>query len=87
MTSLLSKGYDNEGAYLKLEVRLPFSSLKTFEFPRCCSSCPVGYMDHHCGRNVPFKDEDYEKRPDTCKLELVTIQDYLNDIRREQEVR
>lgn len=78
-------GYDNNGAFLKLEVHIPYSDLKTFRFPKSCTKCPVGFMDHGCGRNVPFEDEDFTKRPATCKLEQIFIADIIKTISRIEE--
>ena len=73
-------GYDDNGAFLKLEVHIPYSYLKTFKLPKSCTSCPVGFMDHGCGRNVPFENEDSTKRPVTCKLEQIFIEDIIKMI-------
>lgn len=74
-------GYDNIGVFFKLEAHIPFSELKTFKFPEKCTSCPCGFMKYGCGRNSPFVDDDYEKRPETCKLEQITIEDILKMIK------
>ena len=66
----LSYSYNSTGPKMVREVQLRYEDLTVFEFPKCCTSCPVGFMKYGCGRNVPFKDEDYERRPDTCKLKL-----------------
>lgn len=50
---------------------LNYDSLECFEFPKNCINCPIGYSKHDCGRNIPFKDEDYNCRPNTCKLKLI----------------
>jgi len=42
--------------------------------PKSCSHCPVGFMDHNCGRRVPL---DWEGRPPECKLR--TLEDYLRE--------
>lgn len=50
------------------------------ELPSDCHHCPVGYSTvpgHPCGRNVPFKPEDSERRPDTCKLR--TLDQWMED--------
>lgn len=73
-------GYDNSGAFLKLEAHIPFSELKTFKLPNKCTGCPCGFMKYGCGRNSPFRGEDYDKRPETCKLEQITVKDILKMI-------
>lgn len=78
----INNGYDSNGAFLKLEVHVPYSELKTFKLPKSCSNCPVGFMDHGCGRNIPFVDEDSKKRPVTCKLEPIFIEDIMKMISR-----
>lgn len=78
-------GYDDNGAFLKLEVHIPYSDLKTFKLPKSCTSCPVGFMDHGCGRNVPFKDDDAIKRTITCKLEQISIEEIMKIISRTEE--
>lgn len=78
-------GYDDNGAYLKVEVHIPYSDFKTFELPKSCISCPVGFMDHGCGRNVPFEDEDFTKRPVTCKLEQISIEEIMKIISRTEK--
>ena len=74
-------GYDNKGAFLKLEVRIPYSSLKTFKLPESCIRCPCAFMDYGCGRNAPFLDEDYIRRPTTCKLKQVSIEEIVRKIK------
>lgn len=62
--------YDDIGPIQTTVTQLRYEDLVVFEFPPCCAGCPVGFMQHGCGRNVPFKDEDYRQRPSTCKLKL-----------------
>lgn len=81
----INSGYDSNGAFLKLEIHIPYSDLKTFKLPKSCISCPVGFMDHGCGRNVPFESEDSTKRPVTCKLEAVLIEDVMKMISKIEE--
>lgn len=56
------------GQKLTIEVQTRYEDLMAIELPKNCYQCPVGYMEHNCGRNVPFKKEDGETRPTTCKL-------------------
>lgn len=83
----INYGYDNNGAFLKFEAHIPYKDLKTFTFPKSCASCPCGYMDYRCGRNIPFADEDYENRPVTCKLEQISIEDIVNVVEEKCEKR
>lgn len=78
----INSRYNNIGAVLKSEVHIPYRELKTFKLPKSCESCPCGFMDYGCGRNVPFADEDYEKRPSTCKLKQITIEDIMKIIKK-----
>lgn len=78
-------GYDNSGAFFTLKIHIPFSELKTFKLPNRCMSCPCGFMKYGCGRNSPYTDEDYEKRPVTCKLQQVTIEDIFKMVIEESE--
>lgn len=81
----INRGYDNNGAFLKIEVHVPYSELETFKLPKSCASCPCGFIDYRCGRNVPFTDEDNEKRPITCKLEQIFIEDIMKIINKMNE--
>lgn len=62
--------YNDIGPKMVREVQLRYEDLTVFEFPKCCTSCPSGFMKHGCGRNIPFTEEDYKRRPTTCKLKL-----------------
>ena len=73
-------GYDNNGAFLKFDVHIPYSELKTFNLPKSCTCCPCGYMKYGCGRNYPFEDEDYDRRPSMCKLDLISVEDIIKII-------
>lgn len=71
--------YNRIGHKMTIEVQLKYEDLKTFTLPECCVKCPVGFMQYAgCGRNVPFADEDYKTRPNTCKLKKIEISDLLN---------
>ncbi len=73
-------GYDDDGAFLKLEVHIPYAELKTFKLPRSCTSCPCGYMSHKCGRNFRLADRDYQQRSSTCKLRQLSIEEIIKMI-------
>lgn len=76
--------YSKDGAEIFIRCKLDYEHLKCFEFPESCSGCPVGFSTHNkCGRNVPWKPEDYHKRPDTCKLKKVTMKDILRELNKE----
>lgn len=68
--------YTYTGQKLSIEIELPYESLKCMKLPENCMQCPNGYM-HNCGRNVPFKSEDYIKRPDTCRLKEIPIEELI----------
>jgi hypothetical protein len=65
-----TKKYNDIGPIMKTETQLRYEDLQCFEFPKSCTSCPVGFQSHNCGRNVPYKEEDYYSRPKTCNLKL-----------------
>lgn len=64
--------YNDVGQKLTIEIQLKYKDLETFELPECCVECPVGFSCNiECGRNVPFVNEDYKTRPNTCKLKEI----------------
>lgn len=59
-------------------IDIPFYEFAIESLPTSCMDCPIGYQNipnNPCGRNIPFKGEDYSRRPPTCKL--ITIREYL----------
>lgn len=67
----IDKTYTDYGPALGISfnITLPYDEFTVFEMPVSCLKCPVGFQkDVKCGRNVPFKEEDYTRRPETCKL-------------------
>lgn len=70
--------FNEVGQKLTMNVQLTYDKLEVFEFPASCDRCPCGFSVHNdCGRNVPFKEEDYQKRPATCKLKQITLTDLI----------
>ena len=70
--------FNEAGQKLTMNVQLTYDKLEVFEFPASCDRCPCGFSVHNdCGRNVPFKEEDYQKRPATCKLKQITLADLI----------
>lgn len=69
------------GQKLNIEVTIPYSDFKCIELPEHCGICPVAYScSGKCGRNVPFLPEDNKRRPDSCKLKLIDINEIINNI-------
>lgn len=82
--------FNEVGQKLTMNVQLTYDKLEVFEFPASCDRCPCGFSTHNdCGRNVPFKEEDYQKRPATCKLKQITLADLIEpeNFRRETVAR
>ena len=68
--------FNQNGPIFNLKIQLDYKELKVFEFPKNCSSCPVGFScNSDCGRNIPFQPTDYISRPKTCKLQKITLSD------------
>lgn len=76
--------YDNNGIEIFIRCKLDYKHLKCFEYPKSCVNCPVGFATNNkCGRNIPFRSEDYYKRPETCKLKKITMKDILHELNKE----
>lgn len=73
----IEDSFANGGNTINIEIVLPFSSLQTVRNIRHCNECPVGYMDHNCGRRIPL---DHDCVPESCKLEKVSLSDILRYI-------
>lgn len=54
-------------------IQTKYDDMEVVVLPESCYECPVGYMSKDCGRNVPWTDEDLQRRPDTCKLKQVDL--------------
>lgn len=65
------------GPKITLEIQMCYEDFETLKLPDNCTKCSVGYMKNGCGRNVPFKEEDYVKRPKSCKLKEVTFEEII----------
>ncbi|MBO5388622.1 MAG: hypothetical protein J6A59_10860 [Lachnospiraceae bacterium] len=70
--------YTDTGQKLDISIELPYNSLTCIKLPEHCMKCPNGYSND-CGRNIPFKPEDYVKRPNTCKLKEVDIRELIEE--------
>ena len=46
-------------------IQLKYEDLEVSKLPESCTSCPIGYMKHNCGREIPLT---YDGRPKSCKL-------------------
>ena len=75
-TLSICKDYTDNGARINIAFTMtyPYDEFTVFEMPVSCSKCPVGFHKD-CGRNIPFNNEDYIKRPVTCKLKKVDLGD------------
>ena len=52
----------------EITIQLKYEDLEVSQYPNSCYECPVGFMSHSCGREVPLTADG---RPKTCKLRLV----------------
>lgn len=73
----LDESITDNGTELDIHITLPFSSLRTTCDINDCNECPVGYMKHNCGRNVPL---DTGHKSANCKLKRVYMSDLLREI-------
>jgi hypothetical protein len=74
----INRGYADRGPRLDVtfSITYPYDKFMVFEMPVSCLKCPVGFQKGcDCGRNVPFKEEDYTQRPATCKLKKVDFEE------------
>ena len=60
---------------ISITTQLKYEDYETFELPTSCIECPVGFCNTKCGRNVPFKAEDYHSRPQSCKLKKISAEE------------
>lgn len=79
ITRELSKSFlDDKTIRIRKDYEIPLTEFVTDVLPDSCASCPVGFQsipNHPCGRNVPYKPEDWKSRPRSCRL--MTIDAYL----------
>lgn len=73
----ITESFKDEGNTIDIKIVLPYSSLQTVRNIKCCSECPVGYMENNCGRRVPL---DYDTLPESCKLKSLYISDLLRTL-------
>lgn len=82
-TTRIDQGFENvDGEECVVITKTERFVIPTYEhvvgrMPSGCMTCPVG-LQRNCGRNVPWKEEDYYKRPKTCRLR--TLEEYLSSI-------
>ena len=71
--------YTERGPRLTIEAdwSLSYKDFKVFDFPASCAECPAGFSKNNCGRNVPLKAEDYNSRPQSCKLKKISTEDII----------
>lgn len=51
-------------------IQLKYEDLEISQLPDSCYHCPVGFMSHNCGREVPLTCDGI---PGTCKLRKVDL--------------
>ena len=62
----------------KITIQTKYKDLEVFRFPKSCTNCPAGFMEYNCGRNCPMTKNDHLRRPDTCKLKLINLNQLCN---------
>lgn len=73
----ITADYDDGGNTIRVDITLPYGSLKTVQNIHDCNECPVGYYEHGCGWKAPIKSGC---RPETCKLNIKTLSDVLREL-------
>lgn len=70
----IGDNFEDDGDTIDIKIVLPYSSLQTVHNIRNCNECPVGYMNHNCGRRLPL---DCDCVPESCKLKRLSMGDLL----------
>ena len=70
MITEINKKFNDIGETMTIIIQLKYDDMEVFEFPESCYHCPVGFMGHDCGREIPLTPKG---RPSTCKLKKVSI--------------
>lgn len=65
--------HNDLGQLVTTQLQCYYKDLEVLEYPESCVKCPIGFQDKNCGRNIPFASEDYKRRPDTCKLRKIKL--------------
>lgn len=73
----IRESFCKEGNKISIEIIIPYSSLETVRNIKRCGECPIGYMSHDCGRNIPM---DAGCAPESCKLKKRHLSDLLRFI-------
>lgn len=74
---IIERSFNKEGEEISVKIQLKYSDLEVTKLPESCCCCPVGFMDHSCGRRVPL---DHKFRSPNCKLKLVNPFKYVTVI-------
>lgn len=74
---IIERSFNKEGEEISVKIQLRYSDLEVTKLPERCSCCPVGFMDHDCGRRIPLDDKF---RSPNCKLKLVNPFKYVTVI-------
>ena len=70
MITEIKREFNNIGEKITITAQLKYEDLEVYELPESCYQCPVGFMNHGCGREIPLTPKG---RPSTCKLKKVSI--------------
>ena len=70
MVKEIKREFNDIGEKITIEIQMKYEDLEIYKLPKSCQHCPVGFMKHGCGREVPLT---YNGRPETCKLTEIDI--------------
>ncbi len=79
----IEDSFKDGGNTIEIKIVLPYSSLQTIHTIKHCNECPVGYMQHNCGRRIPL---DYDCVPESCKLKRLSMGDLLRFLAKSVDV-